>query len=124
VRKLQIVETAAGRRPCPDCTPSALPMPGCKPFRVLLGWPDKQERYPVHGAFPSVIIPELDKMLGGGIPKAIVSWWQGLRGRENRVLATNFIAEGIRQGDPGIVVVFEERPQEYAERGQQFWSRF
>jgi circadian clock protein KaiC len=31
-------------------------------------------------------------------------------------LATQFIAEGIRQGEPGIVAVFEERPQAYAER--------
>jgi KaiC/GvpD/RAD55 family RecA-like ATPase len=29
---------------------------------------------------------------------------------------TQFIAEGIRQGEPGIVAVFEERPQAYAER--------
>jgi circadian clock protein KaiC len=40
----------------------------------------------------------------------------GASGTGKSVLATQFIAEGIRQGDPGIVVVFEERPQEYAER--------
>jgi circadian clock protein KaiC len=33
---------------------------------------------------------------------------------------SKFIAEGIRQGDPGIVAVFEERPQEYAERASSF----
>ena len=32
------------------------------------------------------------------------------------MLATQFIAEGIRQGEPGVVAVFEERPQAYAER--------
>jgi circadian clock protein KaiC len=37
----------------------------------------------------SLGIPELDKMLGGGFPKAIVSWWQGLRGRENRFWQPN-----------------------------------
>jgi circadian clock protein KaiC len=36
------------------------------------------------------------------------------------VLATQFIAAGIRAGDPGIVVVFEERPQEYSERAGNF----
>ncbi|HVB56299.1 MAG TPA: ATPase domain-containing protein, partial [Candidatus Acidoferrales bacterium] len=30
--------------------------------------------------------------------------------------ATQFIAEGIRRGEPGIVAVFEERPEAYAER--------
>lgn len=31
------------------------------------------------------------------------------------MLATQFIAEGIRQGEPGVVAVFEERPQAYAD---------
>jgi len=44
----------------------------------------------------------------------------GASGTGKSVLATQFIAEGIRHGDPGIVVVFEERPQEYAERAGSF----
>ena len=40
----------------------------------------------------------------------MVSWWQGL-GDGKSVLATQNIVEGIGQGDPGIVVVFEERLQ-------------
>lgn len=42
-----------------------------------------------------------------------MSWWQGL-GDGKSVLATQNIVEGIGQGDPGIVVVFEERLQEYS----------
>jgi circadian clock protein KaiC len=40
----------------------------------------------------------------------------GSSGTGKSVLATQFIAEGIRHGEPGIVAVFEERPQAYAER--------
>jgi circadian clock protein KaiC len=28
-------------------------------------------------------------------------------------LATQFIAEGLRQGEPGIMAIFEERPEGY-----------
>jgi circadian clock protein KaiC len=35
-------------------------------------------------------------------------------------LATQFIAAGIRQGEPGIVAVFEERPQAYTDRAGSF----
>jgi circadian clock protein KaiC len=35
-------------------------------------------------------------------------------------LATQFIAAGIREGQPGIVAVFEERPEEYATRADSF----
>ena len=50
------------------------------------------------------------------------SWWQGLRWGKS-VLATQFIAAGVRQGDPGIVVVFE-RAKVLRSTGRQFRSRF
>jgi circadian clock protein KaiC len=40
----------------------------------------------------------------------------GSSGTGKSVLTTQFIAEGIREGESGIVAVFEERPQAYAER--------
>jgi circadian clock protein KaiC len=44
----------------------------------------------------------------------------GSSGTGKSVLATQFIAEGIAQGEPGIVAVFEERPQAYADRASSF----
>lgn len=35
-------------------------------------------------------------------------------------MATQFIAAGLRDGQPGIVAVFEERPEEYAGRAGSF----
>src|ERR1700691_2228569 len=63
-------------------------MPGCKPLRALLGWRDKQGRYLVHGAFPSAF-RNWTRCSAGAFLKAIVSWWQGLRGRENRFWQPN-----------------------------------
>jgi circadian clock protein KaiC len=61
-------------------------------------------------------IPEMDKMLDGGVREGDSVLVAGSSGTGKSVLATQFIAEGIRQGESGIVAVFEERPQAYAER--------
>jgi circadian clock protein KaiC len=55
-------------------------------------------------------------MLGGGVREGDSVLIAGSSGTGKSVLATQFIAEGIRQGEPGIAAVFEERPQAYAER--------
>jgi KaiC/GvpD/RAD55 family RecA-like ATPase len=55
-------------------------------------------------------------MMGGGIPEGDSVLVTGASGTGKSVLATQFIAEGIRQGEPGIVAVFEERPQAYTDR--------
>ena len=44
-----------------------------------------------------------------------MSWWQGLREPENRSWQPNSLPKAYAR-EPGIVAVFEERPQEYAER--------
>jgi circadian clock protein KaiC len=41
-------------------------------------------------------------------------------GTGKSVLATQFIDAGLREGEPGIVAVFEERPEEYAARASNF----
>jgi circadian clock protein KaiC len=61
-------------------------------------------------------ITELDKMLGGGIPEGDSVLVAGASGTGKSVLAIQFLAEGIRQGEAGIAAVFEERPKEYTQR--------
>jgi circadian clock protein KaiC len=73
-------------------------------------------RNPVGRRHLSFGVPELDKMLDGGVREGDSLLVAGPSGTGKSVLATQFIAEGVRQGEPGIVAVFEERPQAYAER--------
>jgi circadian clock protein KaiC len=65
-------------------------------------------------------VAELDKMLQGGIPEGDSVLVAGPSGTGKSVLAVQFIAEGIAQGEPGIITVFEERPEEYASRAADF----
>jgi circadian clock protein KaiC len=61
-------------------------------------------------------IPELDQMLDGGVPEGDSILVAGSSGTGKSVLATQFIAEGVSQGEPAIIAVFEERPEAYALR--------
>jgi circadian clock protein KaiC len=63
---------------------------------------------------------ELDGMLGGGIPEGDSLLIAGSSGTGKTVLATQFIAAGLRAGEPGIIAVFEERPDEYVARASTF----
>ena len=44
----------------------------------------------------------------------------GPSGTGKSAMATQFIAEGLRRGEPGIMAIFEERPEGYAERADSF----
>jgi circadian clock protein KaiC len=65
-------------------------------------------------------IPELDKMLGGGIFKGDSLLVAGPTGSGKSAIATQFIAEGMRKGETGVMAIFEERPRQYAGRAENF----
>jgi circadian clock protein KaiC len=69
-------------------------------------------------------IRELDAMLGGGVPDGDSVLLAGPSGSGKSLLGTHFIAEGLRQGEPGIVAIFEEIPGEYAHRAATFGFDF
>ena len=69
-------------------------------------------------------VAELDAMMGGGIPEGDSMLVAGPSGAGKSVFATQFIAEGLRRGEPGIVTIFEERPEEYAARAADLGMDF
>jgi len=58
----------------------------------------------------SVGVAGLDEMLGGGIPSGYSVLVAGPSGSGKSVLATEFIREGLRCGEPGVIAVFENGP--------------
>jgi circadian clock protein KaiC len=60
-------------------------------------------------------VPGLDEMLGGGIPAGHSVLVVGPSGSGKSLLATHFLNEGVRRGEPGVLAVFEKRPIEYTE---------
>jgi circadian clock protein KaiC len=118
VRKLQIVKLR-GQASVPGLHTFRITDAGLQAFSRTFGLSGHKSKPPSQRRL-SIGIPELDKMMGGGIPEGDSLLVTGASGTGKSVLATQFIAEGIRQGEPGIVAVFEERPQAYTDRAGSF----
>lgn len=58
----------------------------------------------------SMGVPLLDEMLGGGLPSGYSLLVAGPSGSGKTILATAFLSEGVRQGEPGVIVAFEQTP--------------
>ena len=55
-------------------------------------------------------VPGLDAMLGGGLPRGYSVLVAGPSGSGKSILATAFLAEGVRCGEAGVMAAFEQRP--------------
>jgi circadian clock protein KaiC len=118
VRKLQIMKLR-GQASVPGLHTFRITDAGLQAFPRTLGLTGRKEKKAARKRL-SIGIPELDKMMGGGIPEGDSVLVAGPSGSGKSVLATQFIADGIRHGEPGIAAVFEERPQEYTARAKSF----
>jgi len=60
----------------------------------------------------SMGVPELDAMMGGGIPAGYSLLLVGPSGSGKSILATQFLAEGARHGETGVIAAFEKSPNQ------------
>jgi circadian clock protein KaiC len=57
-------------------------------------------------------VPALDEMMGGGLPAGYSMLLVGPSGSGKTLLATQFLLEGVRQAEPGIIALFEKNPHQ------------
>jgi circadian clock protein KaiC len=122
VRKLQIMKLR-GQGSVPGLHTIRISDAGLQAFSRTLGLMG-QKSLPKKRRRLSIGIPELDKMLGGGILEGDSLLVAGPSGTGKSALATQFLAEGIRNGEAGIAAIFEERPQGYSARAGAFGLDF
>lgn len=60
----------------------------------------------------SLGVPEIDAMMGGGVPAGYSLLVVGPSGSGKTILATQFLEEGARVGEPGIIAAFEKSPNQ------------
>jgi circadian clock protein KaiC len=121
VRKMQVMKMR-GQAPIPGLHTFRVTERGIQVFPRLIAGPpeersvgrDSTARRP---ARLSVGVAGLDEMLGGGIPSGYSVLVAGPSGSGKSILATEFIREGARRGEPGVIAVFEKRPGEYTPTG-------
>ena len=114
VRKLQVVKVR-GQSPMPGLHTYRITDGGLQVFpRLSLAVDEHERETPVGRA--STGAEGLNEMMGGGIPIGDSVLVAGPSGSGKSVLATQFIAEGGRHGEAGVLVVFEEHPKEYLHR--------
>ena len=113
VRKLQVIKTR-GRAP----------MPGLHTFRITDDGLQIFPRIPEHSRLRheqerrrlSTGVPGMDDMLGGGIIAGDAVMLTGPAGSGKSTVATQFIAEGLQNGETAVIAVFEEYPEDYLAR--------
>jgi circadian clock protein KaiC len=113
VRKTQVMKMR-GQAPVPGLHTFRITTDGVQVFpRVIVG----PSRKPSRRARERLTLDneELDAMLGGGIPEGYSVLVAGPSGSGKSVLATQFIMAGVRHDEPGILAVFEKRPNEYSQ---------
>jgi circadian clock protein KaiC len=118
VRKLQVMKLR-GQMSVPGMHTFRITEDGLQAFSRTLGLTGKKKKASDRKKL-STGIPELDEMMGGGVPEGDSLLVAGSSGTGKSLLATQFISAGLVAGESGIVAVFEERPEEYAERASTF----
>ena len=122
VRKLQVMKLR-GQMSVPGMHTFRITDSGLQAFSRTLGLIGKRKKSPERKRL-STGSPVLDAMMSGGIPEGDSLLIAGPSGTGKSLLATQFIAAGLRAGEPGIMAVFEERPDEYAARAAGFGLDF
>ncbi|MDL2356999.1 MAG: ATPase domain-containing protein, partial [Pseudomonadota bacterium] len=64
----------------------------------------------------SMGVPELDVMLGGGVPAGYSLLLVGPSGSGKTILTTQFLEEGVRIGERGVIAAFEKSPNQLLSR--------
>src|SRR5690606_31880011 len=95
-------------------------LPGLHTFRITAAGlqvfappplADLERMAPTHDAVRLHMgMPELDAMMGGGLPRGFSLLVAGPSGSGKSLLAAAFLAEGARAGETGVIAAFEQRP--------------
>jgi circadian clock protein KaiC len=112
VRKMQVVKMR-GQAQSPGMHTFRISDGGIEVFPRTLVAPGTTGNIRVSGDKRlSLGVPALDEMMGGGVPIAYSLLSVGPSGSGKSILATQFLAEGVRQGEAGVIAAFEKSPNQ------------
>ena len=121
VRKLHVIKMR-GQGQIPGLHMARVTNAGYSVFPRLLKPAEVVAEHPL-GHRLSTGVRGLDELLGGGVPSGYSVLVAGPSGSGKTVLSNQFIIEGAKRGENGIVAIFEKRPNDYLQttpRGGEF----
>lgn len=104
-------------------------IPGLHPFAISTGGitvyprirtPDENEEYTFSSARATTGLPELDEMIDGGLPVGTATMVAGGAGTGKTLMGLHFINAGVAQGEPGVIVTFQENPAQLRQIAKSF----
>jgi circadian clock protein KaiC len=113
-RKLRVVKVR-GRGQMPGLHTIRITDAGMEVFPRI---PEQQRRVTQSKRRLRSGVPGLDEMMGGGIPSGDVLLITGPAGTGKTTFATQFVAQGLADGESCVVAVFEEYPDAYLARAK------
>jgi len=116
VRKIQVLKMR-GQPTSPGVHTFRITASGIEIFPSVViaddsGAPADRRPVPRSGHRLTMGVPALDAMLGGGLPAGYSLLVAGPSGSGKTILATGFLSEGVRLGEPGVMVAFEQTPSQ------------
>jgi circadian clock protein KaiC len=112
VRKLQVVKMR-GQAQRPGLHSFRINDSGVEVFpRAILKFGESQKIETAGNQRLSMGVPLLDKMMGGGLPVGYSLLLVGPSGCGKTMLSTEFLAEGVRLGEHGVIAAFEKSPSQ------------
>ena len=113
-RKLRVVKVR-GRNQMPGLHTIRITEAGIEVFPRI---PEQQSRIMQSTRRLKSGVAGLDEMMGGGIPSGDVMLITGPAGTGKTTFATQFVAQGLADGESCVVAVFEEYPDAYLARAK------
>jgi circadian clock protein KaiC len=115
VRKMQVVKIR-GQAQAPGLHTFRIDQDGIRVFpRAIVKdgtWAASPITTSVQEARVQTGVPGLAEMLGGGLPAGYSMLVVGPSGSGKTVLTTEYLAEGVRRGEPGVIAAFEKSPSQ------------
>ncbi len=109
VRKMEIMKMR-GRQTLPGLHTFRISAAGIRIFApASVATPDASSAVRPTAARLRMGVPELDRMMGGGLPRGYSLLVAGPSGSGKSIMAAAFLAEGARGGETAVIAAFEQR---------------
>jgi circadian clock protein KaiC len=118
VRQVQVLKIR-GNSPQPGLHTVRISEDGLTVFPRMLR-PIEEAQGTVSSERISMGVPGLDEMLGGGTLRGNAVLVAGPVGSGKTTTAIHFLAEGVKQREPGVLVMFEETTPKYLDQARSF----